>query len=415
MIFFSVDIKNKYIGASDILNQLSVGYRLGKMMSFSYIHKPFTCRRSLPNSLTKLIERRLLSPSQEDDLFVAKTFGLANSGFQDSTLAEANLPTIIDIAKLLKNNPNSSIDDLKKEIQCSGNPLVSGYFCFLISDDIYAPDIRDKVKQFLRESSLEVDEVDLSDRDFKLFTSSCYWKSQKLKPINKIFDDNKINVLVHIRGGDRAWVELGEKTILMHGYDLLLLDRERSNSSNWQAHIPTVLSRKFSQKPISAERIGEILDKITEKYGVTDFSYTIISDGYWRTIKELTTAILGSRLSLSSSELIQLTQALVKQQLQLMMLARRPNTQLLIGENSKEKFAQSVHAMACADVIVKTTGGFTNLHRLLKKPGSLKVCFDATCTDEQSLTKFLEDLGHLQAEKAKLRDDFITKISAEDS
>ncbi|NEQ43585.1 MAG: hypothetical protein F6K00_08515 [Leptolyngbya sp. SIOISBB] len=398
MVSFSVEVENQYIGVSDILNRLSIGYRLGKLMSFPYIHQPFICRRSIPDSFLKTIEKKVLSSNEDDVFFVAQTFGLDSPDVNSSQLRTQETVNTVDIAMLLQRDDVTSINALKQEIECCQETSAAEHLNFLITDEIYEPKVRVKTQHLLGEGSLAADAADWSDREFKSFTWHRYWKKQRKTPTVDLFSKDKINVLVHIRCGDRAWLELKKKSILVHADQFLLLDRREANSSDWRTYIPERLIKTgcFTGKPVEVKTVKLILDRMVEEYGEDAFSFTVISDGYQRTIKEVIRGILTGRLRLSWAEKIQAAKAIINLQRSLMKLRRLPNTSLIIGENSKENFVQSVHAMACADVIIKTTGGFSNIHRLLKKPDSRKVCFDATQIDEQELNNFLENLGCLK-------------------
>ncbi|NET49018.1 MAG: hypothetical protein F6K09_09895, partial [Merismopedia sp. SIO2A8] len=163
-IFFTTEIDSRYIGISDILTRLYKIYRLGIALSYTYRHKPFFCRRSLPNStLDRLIrkisgfnEERVSDFNRENDLFVAKFLGLSDSenGTDDINIDSEGEILTINIADLLGSESFQNIDELKAKIESSMPSLDAVTLNFLVTKKIYDDNVSANLETLLGSTNL---------------------------------------------------------------------------------------------------------------------------------------------------------------------------------------------------------------------------------------------------------------------
>jgi len=401
--FFTIEIKNKYIGISDILRRLYKTYGLGVALSYSYVHKPFFCRRSLPNSIldrtlrkiSGFNEGKLSYFNRENDLFVANFLGMGN--FENNSDFDTRSTITIDIAKVLDSDLFQNVDELKSRIEDSISPLDSITINFLVTDRIYNDRVSANFKKIFGLTSLEDCHLSEVGKSFREFASTRYWQARSRQPVPISFNQDKIRLLVHIRKGDRVWIELQDKILSMHGDEFLILDKNANSSQNSdvQSSLSLSLPNKF-RKPVSIDMIREVLEQLFLEYGRASFSTIVISDGYKRGYQELNNALKAGRIKLSQSEKKQINVFLKQQQKEIVDFARYANAELILGEDSKMKFMKSVHAVVCADFIIKTTGGFTSLNRLLRVQDSPSVFLGTSDLTPQNLEVFLTEARHFK-------------------
>lgn len=402
-IFFTIEVKNKYIGISDILTRLYKTYCLGIALSYSYVHKPFFCRRSLPNSTLDRILRKIsgfneAKPShfnRENDLFVANFIGMGNSGDNSDFNTRPNIT--IDIARVLDSELFQNIGELKSRIEDSISPLRSITINFLVTDKIYNDKVSANFQKLFGSTSLEDCHSSEVGKSFKEFASTRYWQARSRQPVSISFDKNKIRLLVHIRRGDQVWIKLQDKMLLMYGNEFLILDQSANSSQNpdMQSSLSLSLPNKF-RKPVSIDVIKKVLEQLFLEYGRNAFSTIVISDGYKRAYQNLNHALSSGRIKLSQSDKKQMNVFFKQQQKEIVDFARYVNAELILGEDSKVKFMKSVHAVVCADFIIKTTGGFTSLNRLLRIQDSPSVFLDTSDLIPQNLEVFLTEARHFK-------------------
>ncbi|MGK7932262.1 MAG: hypothetical protein AB4041_12620 [Microcystaceae cyanobacterium] len=298
--------------------------------------------------------------------------------------------------KIIDDELIQTIEDLKDKIEGLRIPSASVAFNFLITDKIYKPSVSKKIEKMLGAISLINCHLDVSGQPFRDFVSSRYWQARSKKAVSIPFTPQKVKLLIHIRRGDRIWIELQNKFVLLHGSDSLVLKRDSPQLQNLNQS-NALLSKKADQftKPIEINAIKQILNTIFSRYDRSIFSIIIISDGYDKAFQEIRHALKSGRLVLSLSERKQMNHFFKRNQQEMVDLAKYCNGTLIIGENSKKKFMQSIHAVACADCIIKTTGGFIALNRLLRGKDSPSLILDCSKLNSEHLDSFIAQIEEL--------------------
>lgn len=373
-IFFTIEIKNKYIGISDTLARLYKVYCLGIVLSYSYVHQPFFCRRSLSISILDRVIRKISGFNdgkssrfnRGNDLFVANFLGMGDSGY--SSDVDTKPKVTIDIARLLDDHYFKDLDELKSQIEDSIPSLNSIIINFLVTDEIYNDKVSGNLERLLGSTRLEDCHASEVGKSFKEFAQTRYWQARSRQPVSISFDPSKIRLLIHIRRGDRVWIELKDKMLLMHGNEFWVIDQDANSLQNSDAKSLSTASIPVRfRKPVSIEVITQVFEQLSLDHGESAFSTIVISDGYKRAYQELSHAIRSGKIQVSQSDKKQIDGFFRQQQKEIVEFAKHINAELILGEDSKVKFMKSVHAVVCADFIVKTTGGFTKLNRVFSR------------------------------------------------
>ncbi|WP_144427562.1 hypothetical protein [Nostoc piscinale] len=328
-------------------------------------------------------------------MFVASFLGMSNSGDNSDFNTISNIT--IDIAKVLDSVLFQNIGELKSRIEDSISSLNSITINFLVTDRIYNEKVSANFQKLFGLTSLEDCHSSELGKSFREFASTRYWQARSRQPVSIPFKQDRIRLLVHIRRGDRVWVELPDKTLLMHGDELLIVDNSVKYSENNYilSSLSSSLPNKF-RKPVSVDVIKEVIEQLFIEYGRSAFSMIVISDGYKRAYQELNYALRSGKIKLSQSEKKQVNLFFQQQQKEIIDFAKSVNAELILGEDSKVKFMKSVHAVVCADFIIKTTGGFTSLNRLLRVQDSPSVFLGTSDLTPQTLEVFLTEARHFR-------------------
>ncbi|MBD2426345.1 hypothetical protein [Phormidium sp. FACHB-1136] len=397
-IFFTIEVKSKYIGISDTLSRLYKAYCLGISLSYSYVHQPFFCRRSLPISMFDRIIRKISGFNdgkssrfiKENDLFVANFLGMGDSEC-DSDF-DARPKFTVDIARLLDDHYFQDLDHFKTKIEDSIPSINSIIINFLVTDEIYNDQVSGNLERLLGSTRLEDCHASVVGSSFKEFAATRYWKARSRQPISLSFDSNKIRLLIHIRRGDRAWIELKDKILLMHGNEFLVIDQNVNSLQNSDTQSLSIASIPVRfRKPVSIEVIAQVFEQLSLDHGRAMFSIIVISDGYKRAYQELSHAIRSNRIQVSQSDRKQIDVFFRQQQKEIVEFAKHINAELILGEDSKMKFMKSVHAVICADFIVNTTGGFTKLNRVFRNQDPPSLFLSTSDLTPQKLGVFLAE------------------------
>lgn len=381
-LFFTIKFIGVNAGLSDMLVRLYSMYKVGKVLSYTYIHTPFICKRSYPLNYIDRIVKKIIGDKIYHPL--SKFIGLEKCDLNifDKDFLHYNIVEL-NIEDILENEHISSISDLKNIIESNEHKTEPTIYSFLTTGNFYKFDTQSKINNLLQDT--------VSIKDFRNLVTKRYWQARKRWPISIPFDETKTKILIHVRRGDRACINLGERVICLHGAKVAIVN----DVDNIVERAKELLETENFKRPSAASKIALILQKIFDSHGESNFSVIIVSDGYDRTFKVIKSNIDKGHLNLSKSELNQLAIAKKVCRKEFLGLSEYRNVSTIIGE-SKINFFKSVHAIASADVVIKTSGGFASvLHKFFKKSDLPPIIIDTEQYEQQSFQQVLNDIGQL--------------------
>ena len=182
-----------------------------------------------------------------------------------------------------------------------------------------------------------------------------YWSARHKWPVSLPFDDEKIKVVIHIRRGDSVVIDLCKRQIFLHGD---IVTREEFEK---------ILERDPGRRTIDICKYWSFLRGIFDEFGEDNFSCILISDGYARTFNILLRAIHGGRLILNRDEWKTLRRLIKSADQELSEVFKHRNVYPIIGE-SNMNLCKSIHALACADIVIYRSSGFAaGVHQLFRR------------------------------------------------
>ena len=261
-----------------------------------------------------------------------------------------NIKTItVNLDEILENHDIKDIFDLKNIIDSLSlsYPLI---YEFVWTEKMYS--FINKIDEILNKSavnSIEFTNCKLSEK---------YWRQIKQGFANLTnINDQKINVVVHIRLGDSTPIHLGEKILYVNGPYLY------TNLDSMDA----IFNIDPNRKPITLQQYEIVLNRIFEIFGRENIFCTILSDGYERTFNVITNYLIKDNLKLSALELLKLKYVQKTVNDDLKKFIQTYSDASIIGE-SFDNFLKSIHILASSEFVVWGTGGFAfYTHKLFKK------------------------------------------------
>lgn len=376
--YFSVETTDSGL-VDKLAYQLRILYHVGMACGYEYVHSPLSFRRSWRSkasglqrarnqlerlmffkwgsripayrlidkawNITSRVERLLGALFKEERAF-SRFLGLDRFD-QYITDKKFQNYTVIDVPydRILENNAFTNIHQLRGAIEefiAPSNPVV-----YRFSAGRMYPYIA-RLKGLLEASG-----VDTEDYNF-LDLSGRYWAARNKWPVSLVPDNGKINVVIHIRRGDSTVIDLGKRRIYLHGG---LVTRE-------------AFERLLDVDPgrqVDTREYKLLLDKMFDEFGADNFSCTLISDGYEQTLNLVIKAIYRGHLRLDDQELTNLRRYIMSPDEELLELAGHTNAYAIIGE-SNSNLCKSIHALACADIVLYGSLGFSfGVHKLFSK------------------------------------------------
>ncbi|MEH2035522.1 hypothetical protein [Nostoc sp.] len=362
--FFTVKLVTS--GLADMLWQLSVVYRIAQLLNYTYVHTPITYDKryklnfwgktikKIDNALNKFIKIDRYSHE------TSKFLGLDKLKYNINDRKFVNYQIIdIPINNIYDENAISNIAQLKKSVEKFINqvtpPSKQVISCLTFTPELYKGLRASRLSELL--NSADPDEITL--KPLKLQLSESYRRARENRPVNIPFDAAKFKIVVHLRKGDRMLVNLHKKVIVVFSTTVKVLE-SITELNEWE-------NRNYSNSD-ETYKAYDILQKIFGTYGKDNFSVIVISDGYKRTFQNIRHAISKGEITLSQEEKCQLDEAEETANKEFEIFGQHSNISTLIGESEKNTFP-SIHAIVCADIVIKTTGGFAwVLHSLFKSP-----------------------------------------------
>lgn len=379
--FFTVRFREGGLG--DRLTQLSRLYRIGSALSYTYVHTPFTCARSRTlTRIDKLIKRidqlfkkffglQITSDKDPTDDRIIKFLGLDRHDLNINDEHFSNYQVVeICLDKIFKQNEISEISQLKRLIEVSSPSSEPMIYSFSWTKEMRQinSSISSKLDHLLNGANKGMNSL----RPLKL--PEKYWKSRRAQPIDLPFEEGKIKVTVHLRKGDRACINLDGKVISVFGGSVKLIDgTENPDTSNYK----TLKSHRNLKNYVSTSKVYAILERIFSRYGEENFSVILISDGFERTFHNIRFAAKKGKIKLNANELKQLNIIEDQHNKEFEIFAKNQNVSTIIGE-SDENLLRSIHAVVCADIVIRTSGYFAlRLHELFKQPEQSSIIINA--------------------------------------
>lgn len=378
---FTIKFVGVNSGLSDMLVRLCSMYKLGKALSYNYIHTPFICKRSYPlnyldKTLKKIVGDKIYYTLNKFIGLDKCEMNIFERRFFYYKIVEINIEDLLNEPSIY------NISSLKNSIE-NNNNTVPIIYSFLTTGKFYKFDTQSKIDNLLQNV--------VGIEDFRNLVTKNYWKAREKWSVPLPFDETKVKIVVHIRRGDRACINLGKRVICLHGHKTAIV----TNGNNMIEQAKDLLETENFSRPSTVSEIMLILQKIFDIYGKNNFSAIVLSDGYNRAFKVIKSNINNGQLNLSKSELNQL--AIVERDCykEFLIFSDDRNMSTIVGE-SKNNFFRSVHAIASADIVIKSSGGFASvLHKFLKKSNTPPIIIDVEQYKLHNFQQTLNAIGQL--------------------
>jgi len=254
-IYFTV-IPTQHCGFTDQLNQFVAFYKLGKFLEYSYVHTTFTNHRSSPKIYELLGINQLFAQFPQVTNFIAEYAEYNETHF---------LELILTNEVLEKNNIQEFIQ-LKNYIT-DFVEVQKGYTknkIFLIK---FISPVQGRKAVFITNSYL----TQLPE-ELNFYSAYQTVKKQQKRP-PAFPDSGKLKVLVHIRQGDTAVIEMPGRIYI----------------SLWKQHFPkTIYLNKLDDsflKIIEPEEYYYFLTRFLSFLNEKSYISIISSDGYYKSFK----------------------------------------------------------------------------------------------------------------------------------
>ena len=318
-------------GLVDQLSQVELLYAFGRLLGYRYVHAP------LADSVHGFIGKHL-------DDFLGLGIGerrIDDPGCNDWLIREVEVRRIVGSAEALS-RPSELRAAIERQHGSGPHHLYRLRWTF---------DIREAL-------------LPLRERKSASF-GFCekYWQRRQSWPVEGLWDDAPIKVVLHLRYGDIVWIPFRGKYI-------------------YCSAVHDSLQTTGNYPHVDASQLIEFLETL---YGVRDpalFSVLAFSDGYdfaWKKIQEL---------KVDSTERAKLEQTLRHRERELAALGKLPRVRLFVaGEMFK-----AVHAFASADVVVRSAGAFAAGMARTFNPNPGKCLVNIQGIDVQSLLRRCDEV-----------------------
>lgn len=260
----------------------------------------------------------------------------------------------IDLHEILESNKITDICQLKDILDGISSS----------SSLIYEFVWTEKMHSFLPTLDYLLNKIGLESLEFsnrKL--SENYWKvSKENLSYLASFNNEKINLVAHLRLGDSVAIHLANKTLYVIGDCVFSTDIESDIQS-----MKEIFDIDPTRKAINLHQYEIILNKIFQTLGRENTFCSILSDGYEITFDVIISSLTKGKLKLSTTELQELKHIEKVLNDDLNSFISKYSDTSIVGE-SFDNFLKSIHTLASAELVIWGTGGFAfNTHKLFKK------------------------------------------------
>ncbi|OYD99135.1 hypothetical protein CDG77_02405 [Nostoc sp. 'Peltigera membranacea cyanobiont' 213] len=361
--------------------QMRILYSLGIACEYQYVHTPISFGRSwqsyylkkfidkfekilffrlglrIPTYIEKVFSRveRLLNKLDDflDNFYNKRKYdhlnrflGLDKFEFyiNDSKFSEY---TVVDIPldKILAETHISSLSQLREAMEIFLNKT-DGAICCFSAMRMYP--YLSEITRILAKSDIDIDNYQY------LNFSERYWTGKDKSFLDLPFKSGKIKVVIHIRRGDSMIIDLGSQKIYLHGEVMTSEDFKR-------------LLEVDAGREIEICEYEPLLQNIFNEFGEDKFSCIVISDGYDLTFSRIVRAISRGQLKLNHREVKILRKIGNSPKEQFANFLKYPNVSTIIGE-SNTNLLKSIHALACADIVIYSSIGFAyGVHKIFRQ------------------------------------------------
>jgi hypothetical protein len=317
-------------------------FRLGFRIP-TYIEKIFIRVERLLNKLDDFLDN-FYNQRKYDHL--NQFLGLDEFEFyiNDSKFSEY---TIVDIPldKILAETHISSLSQLREAIEIFLNKTDGAICCFSAM----------QMYPYLSEVTRILAKLDIHTDNYQYLNfSERYWRGKDKSFLDLPFKSGKIKVVIHLRRGDSMIIDLGSQKIYLHGEVMTSEDFKR-------------LLEVDAGREIEICEYEPLLQNIFNEFGEDKFSCIVISDGYDLTFSRIVRAISRGQLKLNHSELKILRKIGNSPKEQFANFLKYPNISTIIGE-SNPNLLKSIHALACADIVIYGSIGFAyGVHKIFRQ------------------------------------------------
>lgn len=361
--FFTVKLVTS--GLTDMLWQLSLLYRIGQLCDYTYVHTSLAYEKryelNFPGKILKKIEttvNKFLQIDRYSDK-ISNFLGLDKWEQNISNKKFINFKIIeIPIDEIYYEDKISNIEQLKEsiekfitEITPSAKKII---YCLAFRPQLY----EDRRAFRLDELLNSADPEGIMLQPLKLQLSENYCKARQNRPLHIPFNSQTVKIVIHLRKGDRMLVNLNKKIMGVFSTRIKFFE-SIDDLDEWEIE-------NYSNSN-NTDKADTLLQKIFSRYGEENFSIIVMSDGDERTFQNIRHAMFKGEIKLSKEEKRQLNNLEKTLNKEFEIFSKYSNVYTLVGESEKNTF-ESIHAIICADIIIKTSGNFAwVLHSLFKR------------------------------------------------
>ncbi|WP_414568465.1 hypothetical protein [Nostoc sp. CCY 9925] len=362
-VFFTVKLVKS--GLADMLWQLSLLYRIGQLCDYTYVHTPLAYEKRYElNFLGKILKKieTTVNKLRKTDKYSDKLSNFLGFDNWEQNISDKkfiNCKIIpIPIDEIYYENKISNIEQLKEsvnkfiaEVTPSSKKAI---YCLTFRPQLYQGRRAFRLDELLNSADPE----GITLKPLKLQLSENYYRARQNRPVRIPFKPQTVKIVIHLRKGDRMLVNLNKKLIGVFSSQVKVFE-SINDLDEWEIN-------NYSNSN-DTNKADILLQKIFSKYGKENFSVIVMSDGYERTFQNIRHAIFKGEIKLSEEEKRQLNKIEKTPNKEFEVFSKYSNVYTIVGESEKNTF-ESIHAIVCADIIIKTTGGFAwVLHSLFKR------------------------------------------------
>lgn len=355
----------KTLSMSGVGDQLGTQFirlmRLGQALGYRYVHTPPLFKRSQVPTLARRIAitatRRLgitLNDLKGDNLTRFLGLDRWKRNIFDPEMRQHELCDI-QLDTLLGKDKHMNISDVREKLRSVYGANSKCIICFS-----WTPALYNKIAVL---DALIGEPVVPPDSDDSFNFSVQYWERRRTWPVSSVFQSGKVRMVFHIRLGDSTAVDIAGQRILVFG-DKILSKEEMLE----------LMKIDPNRRPIHISEYRVILNALSRQFGQQRFSGILISDGYDRTFSIIRKALRAGHKALKgiSDQDITISRRAANHELN-DILSGFDDWVRIVGE-SESNLYDSIHALACAEIVIYGTGEFASkVHRLLRDPRTFSI------------------------------------------
>ena len=321
---FTVQLfKGSGLGAQ--LIQWEFLYLFGRLLGYQYVYQDLTCQRSFSNAYNFLgVDKYNNLPPDTD---------LSQIPIIDCNITDDMYSDEMEDLESTKNHIKELLDSSDTEKTQKIVRFNAGSW----------PQ-HQKIKRFVYKLSKDTNCRNLFKAELNL--PFLYWKTREKMPVNIPLRHDKIKLVLHIRKGDTAIVNINDELFSCWQYKI-----EPDGSSKVSVERIKGTHKSLAQN-FETSDYYDVLKKLFLELGEHNFSVIVISDGYDRSFQRIRNA--ASNLDLKLDD-IERAETFYKKDYD--VFSTHSNVHCIIGEK-EDQFYKSVHALASCDAVIYGRGTF---------------------------------------------------------